>query len=1416
MLFFCVLYSYAEKVTLEKAEKVARSYARTVPQLKSRNNIRLSHTVSKELKQGNSLRAAQEEAMYYVFSMDSDGGFIIVSADDVATPVLGYSEDGSYDAGNPNLSYWLDCLAQEIAQGIENNIPQSAEIKAKWDAYLNGSTSTLRASTAVVNPLVQTRWDQADPYNALCPSGTVTGCVATAMAQIMKYWNYPEMGTGSHSYTDPTYGTQSANFDTTYNWANMTNIYSPLSTQDQNSAVATLMYHCGVSVDMAYATAGEGGSGAYSEDVVTALAKYFKYDAGVNIIYRSFYSSADWVNIIKTELEESRPVLYSGQGTGGGHAFVCDGYDSNNLFHFNWGWSGSSDGYFELSALNPWSLGIGGGAGGFNSYQTIIIGIKPNENSPLLSLTVSSISASVPSLTTPTQPFNINVESFFNLGSYIDTLNIGLLLCQLDNTPVNYQKDTAVLNLDHYYGWSYHSDFYTDYSLPSPLPAGTYKLYLAFSTLTDPDTPTIIPGNNGNNFLLVQVNGDGTVLLSSGGAPNLSLESLTTEGNLYNGMIGSFWATVTNNGPVDYTSQLTIKINGKAIGTEPVVIPAGTTKDIGFSDTIHISSGTYPLTLWYDPNNNQSTPSVQLGSPVDVTVLQPDPINNPPKLSATLSFPDPQAFVSATQPNLSVSVKNTGGIFQGTLIAYIFLQGQVYSIGAFGSKIVSLEQGQTTTFVFNDPVTLPEGQYITNIYNYNSKSWIATNLQFTLVYSSDATLSNLTVDQGTLSPAFSANTTNYTINVDNSITAVTLTGTANNGFATVFGNGTNPLNVGKNTFTIEVTAENATTKMQYNVTVNRAGTLTWMPLSPSTDWNDPNNWTPHGIPAANTKIIIPAGASYPILTATAAVDTIQFLPGAELGRQDYLTYNKAFVALDFRATGGLARKQWHLLSMPIDKVVTGDFSFGGYPYTYVRKFIITDDGDTYQQAGWESFSTTIEPLPIGGGFALWVNDGSPQTKGYNDNGSGIDALISPNVRNYGLGKVNGTIVFPYFEDQATSDAHRTHKYENGASIFYPINTSTTDLSLIDNPSSYARGDDAYRLAPASSMPIPVNFGQDGTGYFALVGNPFMSTIDFQAFCTANTDIKNSYQIWTGSGFSAYGYNGESGVVSDGVTLTQYIAPMQSFFVEKSSAYSGTGTLNFNLADISASGNPAVLRSSSSVEDQSIDKLNITASNDKYKVLTYITKREQGSDKFSNADSRKIIPGMSDVPEIYTLKDSEKGNIAVGSNIVNSDVFVPLGLATAYEGKLLFTFSGMDKYDSRITFIDLSADKEIDLTDMPTYEYSFNYVPKKAGDEIKAEEDRFFIRIKKSGAGIETIEDMANVYANKNTIYAVSSPSNLIRQMEVYNLQGSLLYSGKNLNAAHYTVTLNAVSPEICLVRLVTEQGVKNVKLMMNR
>jgi hypothetical protein len=197
------------------------------------------------------------------------------------------------------------------------------------------------------------------------------------MTQIMKYWNWPAQGSGSHAYTHPDYGMQSANFgSTTYQWNSMPNTIGAA-----NNAVATLTYHAGVAVEMNY---GPSGSGAYVTDAMSsqsaesALRNYFEYDQNLQGIQRS--GTSGWISTLKTELNESRPVLYAGFGSGGGHAWVADGYDKNSFFHINWGWGGSSDGYFAVDAMNPPSLGAGGGSGGFNNGQHAIIGIKPPAN----------------------------------------------------------------------------------------------------------------------------------------------------------------------------------------------------------------------------------------------------------------------------------------------------------------------------------------------------------------------------------------------------------------------------------------------------------------------------------------------------------------------------------------------------------------------------------------------------------------------------------------------------------------------------------------------------------------------------------------------------------------------------------------------------------------------------------------------------------------------------------------------------------------------------------------------------------------------------------------------------------------------------------------------------------------------------
>ena len=311
---------------------------------------------------------------YYVFSLQPTG-FVIVAADERAEPILGYSYDNPFMVeGMPeNVRGWLDHYREQIKAAVDDGIQPSAQITEKWTLLRAGHAMPTRSITAV-SPLLQTTWDQNQYYNQYCPSDAYgpgghayAGCVATAMAQIIRYWQWPNSGFNSHSYTHSNYGTLSVDFGSvTHNYNNMPNSLSSSSTSTQKNAVAKLIYHCGVAVDMDYAA---DGSAAYTYTVPNALYNYFAYADNGTYVYRPDYSDTEWSNMIKQELNNSRPVFYAGSGSGG-HAFVCDGYDNNGNFHFNWGWSGSyNSGYYALDALTP-------GNHNYSENQEAIIGIS--------------------------------------------------------------------------------------------------------------------------------------------------------------------------------------------------------------------------------------------------------------------------------------------------------------------------------------------------------------------------------------------------------------------------------------------------------------------------------------------------------------------------------------------------------------------------------------------------------------------------------------------------------------------------------------------------------------------------------------------------------------------------------------------------------------------------------------------------------------------------------------------------------------------------------------------------------------------------------------------------------------------------------------------------------------------------------
>ncbi len=369
----------ADKVELKEATKVAQNFLLQSSRYDGQTGVNLSEVF--EINTPSQFIPGEMETttLLYIFDIDSEGGIILVSGDDVASPILGYTFTGNYEPENLPYSFrkWIEGYKNHIMWAIENEVEATEEVDKLWSELLVGE---YEQDNKRLNPLCTTTWNQSPYYNAQCPGGSVTGCVATAMAQVMKYWDHPSQGTGMHSYNHPNYGTLSANFGaTTYQWSQM-----PNSISSNNDAIATLMYHCGVSVDMNYSPDVSGAWVVEDDSPVcseSAFKNYFGYSSSLHGEKRDWYSTSQWLQMLYADLDAGRPLVYAGFGSGGGHAFVCDGYDAGDYFHFNWGWGGYYDGYFHIDALDPGGTGTGGGTGGYNSGHQAIFDMVPEQTS---------------------------------------------------------------------------------------------------------------------------------------------------------------------------------------------------------------------------------------------------------------------------------------------------------------------------------------------------------------------------------------------------------------------------------------------------------------------------------------------------------------------------------------------------------------------------------------------------------------------------------------------------------------------------------------------------------------------------------------------------------------------------------------------------------------------------------------------------------------------------------------------------------------------------------------------------------------------------------------------------------------------------------------------------------------------------
>lgn len=636
---------------------------------------------------------------FYVFNAEAEkGGYMIVAADDVAAPLLGYADEGAFDPDNipANMAWWLGEYAREIKWAIDN-------APAAGPAF-----AAPRAARANIAPLVTARWDQGDPYNQDCPTvnGTrcVTGCVATAMAQIMYYHQWPKnYGSGSITYSWNNTNLSMDFTQTKFDWSNMTDTYGNSSTSAQKAAVAKLMKACGYSTKMGYGT---DASGTQSSLIAWALTEYFDYDKGIQYLSRNAFTQASWETMIYDELAAQRPVQYSGRTLGGeGHAFVCDGYN-DGYFHINWGWGGAADGYFLTSSLDPSYQGIGGSQSNdaFVTDQYVIIGIQKNIGTAQRPAPCIKLNADLlPNKSEYQFTEIVSLGGMPGNGSYI-TFNGELDVKFVNKTGGEpaYLKALDIYDLGA--GYYYSSEFTEHISaadIRSILGAteGDYTVSLAYKYNGGP-WQDCVAGGDIISKLNMTLTSTGLVFSYSKNEPGLEISDAEAITPLY--IYRDFSMKAKASVQSEYNSTLCL-----------FFLDPGTNNVRGFGDDIHytFAPGTQEFTYTSPIYRNSSystfpageyemvfvnNRNYQVSERIPVT-LQANP-GEP-----TLSFSNLKIVSGATAPkdNIQFSGKLTcsSGYFFGNVRAYIFPETGGTALASLTSEAVGVGSGQSVDFV---------------------------------------------------------------------------------------------------------------------------------------------------------------------------------------------------------------------------------------------------------------------------------------------------------------------------------------------------------------------------------------------------------------------------------------------------------------------------------------------------------------------------------------------------------------------------------------------------------------------------------------------------------------------------------------------------------------------------------------------
>lgn len=468
---------HANEVTLDQAKTVAHNF------YFERYNSSLQLDFSDNFIADIFSLSTETIEVIYIINFEK-GGWVAVSASDAVIPIIAYSFEGycNQQKAPANFSSWISQYKKQIHWAITQNYKPNVKSQDLWSHYLTGSQKdfSLYNPSDYVEPLITTTWDQGLYYNEMCPSDPggpgghcYVGCVPATMGQICNYFRFPQTGTGSYSYECPPYGELSVDFEnSSYDWNQM-----PTNVSTNSHATAQILYHLGVSCDLVY---GPDGSGMYNHKAAYALHTHFKYSPETQYVYRDS-TNLDWDSLLVTHLDQKIPMYYAGWSVPNinGHAFVCDGYQDSSYYHFNWGWSGSYDGYFYTDNLTP-------GGSNFNLAQELIINCFPdtvNYQYPLSCQgadTISSVSGTIDDGSGPIYNYENDLDCSW-LISPADSVNFIILEFVKFDT---HENDTLFI----YDGNSEEAELIGSYSgnnVPASITSSSDELFIKFKTDTE-------------------------------------------------------------------------------------------------------------------------------------------------------------------------------------------------------------------------------------------------------------------------------------------------------------------------------------------------------------------------------------------------------------------------------------------------------------------------------------------------------------------------------------------------------------------------------------------------------------------------------------------------------------------------------------------------------------------------------------------------------------------------------------------------------------------------------------------------------------------------------------------------------------------------------------------------------------------